>query len=580
MSSTSARFLSALWSDRQLSVLCLNPALLRLTLEVSSGQVPLSTGVGGVLVDALDQFLDQRNISPEFAVKNRKKFRVETDSILRTSAGKMFEAWVGDKSRGSPEISILELDQVLRLQFAGRPFEERARLAIDYINFFRAHARILVSINPEDVTFAHLPLFCFFLGKWLVEEASDPVDTFTEHEIVRDAIRIWAEAEIHLLRSNNVTMCVAALLASSVPTARVLGAELMTFCPASRVLGAAAFHRKLVEAALTVVDEVTTGVFDLELRVAARFTAWDLRKSDTVETVKRELFIRVPSARHKIGTMRSYEPIISRKHLQLPWRSESTVLIDDFLVYAHPVTNAEFKAFIDAGGYEESRWWESREARLWQQKDAEFMSLLRSNVQSSMTVHFEKELASGSLTERFLAEFVELMLCRNRPLYWLDPLKNRAIQPVVGINIWEAEAFCSWCSETLDIDCGLPTEDQWEAACLGGNLNVDFPWGSNVTPTPAVVRPHALLHAAPVGMFPNDTWTGGPVDMVGNVWEWTSSLANLQSEQSCNAPQDRIVKGGSWFTTETIATNPAFRSFDPPCNAYIDLGFRVFARSR
>ncbi|MFI6005673.1 SUMF1/EgtB/PvdO family nonheme iron enzyme [Streptomyces sp. NPDC051366] len=64
------------------------------------------------------------------------------------------------------------------------------------------------------------------------------------------------------------------------------------------------------------------------------------------------------------------------------------------------------------------------------------------------------------------------------------------------------------------------------------------------------------------------------------MWEWTRSLAwsyddTRPGREDLRAPGDRIVRGGSWFSREQRARMIQFRSYDPPQNAYVDLGFRV-----
>ena len=70
-------------------------------------------------------------------------------------------------------------------------------------------------------------------------------------------------------------------------------------------------------------------------------------------------------------------------------------------------------------------------------------------------------------------------------------------------------------------------------------------------------------------------------DVVGNVWEWTASKAAIYSEKSfeqnmdVEGLDDRISRGSSWLSSEEESTQVTFRSFDPPYNAYEDLGLRI-----
>jgi len=84
-----------------------------------------------------------------------------------------------------------------------------------------------------------------------------------------------------------------------------------------------------------------------------------------------------------------------------------------------------------------------------------------------------------------------------------------------------------------------------------------------------------------VGLFEN-VKTNLPIfDMVGNVWEWTVSKVQPYSKETFNqiadetSFEDRIARGSSWLSSEEESTQITFRSFDPPYNAYEDLGFRI-----
>jgi len=72
---------------------------------------------------------------------------------------------------------------------------------------------------------------------------------------------------------------------------------------------------------------------------------------------------------------------------------------------------------------------------------------------------------------------------------------------------------------------------------------------------------------------------GHPEDLGGNVWEWVRSVSIAWNDSRERDPSEgmekRVVRGGSWFSQEPLATHVSFRLDDPPCNAYWDLGFRV-----
>ncbi len=94
---------------------------------------------------------------------------------------------------------------------------------------------------------------------------------------------------------------------------------------------------------------------------------------------------------------------------------------------------------------------------------------------------------------------------------------------------WEdASAYAEWA------DKELPTEPEWEHAARGGLVGRDFAWGDELSPDGALLAntwqggfpwqdrdPDGHRRTSPVGSYPANGY--GLVDMIGNVWEWTSS---------------------------------------------------------
>ena len=127
----------------------------------------------------------------------------------------------------------------------------------------------------------------------------------------------------------------------------------------------------------------------------------------------------------------------------------------------------------------------------------------------------------------------------------------------------------------------MPTEAEWEYAARRTSRQ-PFPWGdeSPLRPLRAHVRDHenaGLARTCAVGLFPFACWPDGPLDVTGNVWEWTASPVTRYNS-AISSPEDlalRIARGGSWLSQEPEAIEVTVRTFDPPFNAYEDLGMRV-----
>lgn len=256
------------------------------------------------------------------------------------------------------------------------------------------------------------------------------------------------------------------------------------------------------------------------------------------------------------------------------------------------VTNLEFKKFLDSGGYGLREFWQSDYGWAWACGDHEILSELVRSAREVAPTHLTSEVLGRRLIADDFPDQCEKMIRRSAPMYWTDPAHNRSNQPVVGVNWWEALAYASWLSKTLhsegklarNLQVRLPTEAEWEVAarqCADGNM---YPWKDGAPSENAHLRATEVdelraSRSCGVGLFLfNST---DLYDLVGNVWEWTLSVAKPYASdsfsQSVNVSglEDRIARGSSWLSSETEAAEITFRSFDPPYNAYEDLGIRL-----
>jgi formylglycine-generating enzyme required for sulfatase activity len=186
--------------------------------------------------------------------------------------------------------------------------------------------------------------------------------------------------------------------------------------------------------------------------------------------------------------------------------------LDAFEMGRFPVTHAEFALFIQAGGYEDNRWWETK-------------------------------AASGWLRHKKWRQ----------PWRWNDPEFSNPAQPVVGINWYEARAYCAWLSAQTKRPFHLPTEAEWEAAARG-KQGRRYAYGSEFDAARCNTYESHIWRTTPVGIFPGGETPEGIADLCGNVWEWTSSAYldypyewSLEREDPARTDvQYRVLRGGSW----------------------------------
>ncbi|MCB0088393.1 MAG: SUMF1/EgtB/PvdO family nonheme iron enzyme, partial [Caldilineaceae bacterium] len=200
---------------------------------------------------------------------------------------------------------------------------------------------------------------------------------------------------------------------------------------------------------------------------------------------------------------------------------QHTVTTGAYWIGLTEVTNAQYRPFIDAGGYEDEQWWT---AAGWQWRSAENIS---------------------------------------EPRYWTDSTWNGDDQPVVGISWHEATAYAKWLSQDIGVTVRLPSEAEWERAARG-DKGLIFPWGKEWNGALANYCDANCTNAwkdesvndgyqytAPVGKYPDGASPYGALDMAGNVWEWTSSLDLAYPYSADGGREDvegegsRVLRGGS-----------------------------------
>lgn len=207
-----------------------------------------------------------------------------------------------------------------------------------------------------------------------------------------------------------------------------------------------------------------------------------------------------------------------------------------YRISRYPVTNAQYAAFVEDGGYSE-RW-----RHCW--TDAGWAWLT-------------SEGRSGP--DRYGGAY---------------ELPNH---PVVGVTWYEAYAFCRWLSERLGLAVSLPTEAQWEKAARGTDRR-RYPWGPEITTDHANWAETGIGTTSAVGIFPRGFSPYGAFDMSGNAWEWCltkwRSNYNTQADDRPQGDVARVVRGGSFFLYEGYVRCAA-RHYDGPDLRSGNYGFRL-----
>lgn len=233
---------------------------------------------------------------------------------------------------------------------------------------------------------------------------------------------------------------------------------------------------------------------------------------------------------------------------------------EPYLIGRYPVTNAQYAAFVRAGGYRTRRYWTGA-GWAWR----------------------ERENVVG-------------------PEVYGEPftLPNH---PVVGVSWYEATAFCAWLAEALNVagarlnvwqngeireinlepstfNLQLPSEPQWERAARG----VDgrrYPWGDEIDVECVNYRETGIGATNAVGAFPGGASPCGIEETSGNVWEWCctkwqSDYTVYRSEDDVRGDDRRVLRGGP-FSYSGGRVRCAYRDYNAPYYRDRSYGFRVAA---
>jgi len=219
------------------------------------------------------------------------------------------------------------------------------------------------------------------------------------------------------------------------------------------------------------------------------------------------------------------------------------VYLETYSIDRYPVTCGQYRAFIEAGGYQNSIWW----------SDAGW-----------------EWLGSQMVTQ---------------PLYWTN---NPAwdSHPVYGINWYEAEAYARFVGKRLPTEAEWEKAASWDAAAGGRRI---YPWGEEEPAAQLCNYAHLgedsypPLQTTPVDTYPTGQSAYGCYDMLGNVWEWTASVFHGY-EGFVSYPyagyskvyfdgEHRVLKGGSW-ATRPWALRCSSRNWYHPGVRQILAGFR------
>lgn len=299
----------------------------------------------------------------------------------------------------------------------------------------------------------------------------------------------------------------------------------------------------------------------------------------------------IPGGTFKMGSDRHYAEE----------RPAHRVSVDGFFMDTTPVTNREFRRFVEATGH-------TTFAEI-PPNPADYPGALPHMLKAGSLVFTPPPYP---VDLRNWGQWWSFVFGANwrRPLGRGSNIKGLDDHPVVHVAYSDALAYAKWAGKDL------PTEAEWEFAARSGLEDAEFAWGDELTPNGQHMantwqgqfpfenlKSDGYERTSPVTAFPANTY--GLHDMIGNVWEWTSDFWTTghpeEKAKACCIPSNprggpiegsydpqqpniriprKVLKGGSHLCAPSYCRRyrPAARHAEPVDTSTSHVGFRCVVR--
>ncbi|MCP5054572.1 MAG: SUMF1/EgtB/PvdO family nonheme iron enzyme, partial [bacterium] len=378
-------------------------------------------------------------------------------------------------------------------------------------------------LGSDQIQFTHLTFQEFLAAKYMVYMNIDFTD-FLEHEWWQETLLLYA-GFMSLDRKKQANDIVASILDFKTKSRKMrgelplLGARALLDFQASKRDGQTIRHTR----------EQLYRVMNTDAVLDRRFRAGVLVGGLGDTRISHDNMVKIPEGEFIRGSN-------DGEDIERPQRQ---IFLDAFMMGVYPVTNQEFKSFVEEQGYQREEFWEP-EGWKWR--------------------------CENNITE---------------PGSWPDRQWNGANFPVVNVSWYEAAAYADWLSRETGMSYRLPTEAEWEKAARGPGGNV-YPWGKKFNKDYCNSRESGLKRTSPVGIFPKGKSVYDCFDMSGNVWEWCADWGSegyykespSRNPKGPSAGSFRVLRGGGWFGS-SLDCRAACRFWGPPSNRLDFVGFRL-----
>lgn len=287
-------------------------------------------------------------------------------------------------------------------------------------------------------------------------------------------------------------------------------------------------------------------VYDLQHLLAEQYLPVRKNKKSIQENKQKE-FVKIKGGIFEMG----YNGKEFSYDIELP---EHKTYLEDYEIGIFPITNREYLEFMNDGGYETYKYWLSDG---WEK--------VKSNNWKS-PMYWEK-----IDDEWYVRDFLGIR-------------KINPNEPVCHVSYYEADAYCKWAGKRL------PTEAEWEKAACWNETKQEktiFPWGNN-SPTEENCNLLESYHwgCTEIGTYPSGKSPSGCEQMIGDVWEWTSSefvgypgfKTGFDEYNDKWFTNQKVLRGGS-FGTPKMSIRGSYRNFFRLDERWLFSGFRCVENS-
>ena len=234
--------------------------------------------------------------------------------------------------------------------------------------------------------------------------------------------------------------------------------------------------------------------------------------------------VRVEAGPFEMGSNKGEPGSFDDEYSEATRNKRHVVTTGEFWIEPYPVTNAEYRCFVQSTGHEAPEHWRD------------------GNAPAGLETH-----------------------------------------PVVNVSWRDAPAYCKWLSGVTQLSIRLPTEAEWEKAARWDAKKKYarvYPWGDEWDEARCNTNEAGPGTTTPVGLYPDGIGPNGLLDAAGNIFEWTLSKFTdypYKADDGRNDPggdDSRVVRGGAWSDNSDYA-RCASRSGAHPGYRDCDVGFRV-----